>query len=103
MKLHSIPPRVLSLDGKAVYDPAVKTHTADIAPKKRAKAKVVPSHHVKKTTWTARKRAPNETPSPYVPVRHWNNPYRPGDGEVVPAMRPGADDHKQWKSFGHQT
>jgi len=99
MKLHDIPPRALDYDGKPYY-PSAKNKTADIAPKAKS---TKPSTHAKPAPWKARKRPPDETPGPYVPVRHWNNPYRTGDGEIPSALRPGADDHKQWKSLGDRT
>ena len=96
-KLHAVPPRILNADGKPIYDPSINRRSADIIPK----PKTLNAKKAKPEAWKARKRQPGEAMPQQQTWSHGT--YRTGDGEVGFTLRPGADDHKKWKSLGYLT
>jgi len=97
-KLHDLPPRILDEKGRPAQRQHLHSKTSDIG-------LTHPGLNLKKaktTEWKPRKRAPNEVRAPN--QAYWRHGiYRTGDGEIGFALRPGADDHKQWLSAGGKT
>lgn len=97
-KLHDIPPRALTPEGKPLQRQHIHTKTYSLIRKEGpSKSKNV------KPKYVARKKPPGEVPQ-RTPSKDWaKSVYRVGDGDFTIPYRLGADDHKQFKSFGDRT